>query len=211
MRQPVLTPGKTTLLMLGLSTVALMGVPGFGHYEAPAGPVHGVVLDEEGAPIADAEVALFDDQVYVADNDRFEVRVYSPRGAPVRFVRLLRPNVPVTADDLARYREERLAGEEDENNRRSLRRLLDAMPFPDTYPAFDRLVVDEVGNLWFAEYPRVRATRGAYTVFDATGRLLGTVRMSPGIRVVEIGDDYVLGYRLDELDVQHFGVYDLVK
>jgi len=61
-RQQTLTPAKLTLLMLGICTVALMGVPGFGHYYPPEGAVTGSVVDTRGFAQGDIEVALFDDR-----------------------------------------------------------------------------------------------------------------------------------------------------
>jgi protocatechuate 3,4-dioxygenase beta subunit len=46
--------------MLGLGTVSLMGIPGFGGDDPPSGAIAGVVADEAGEPVADATVALFD-------------------------------------------------------------------------------------------------------------------------------------------------------
>ena len=56
-----LTPTKATLVMAGVGTIALMGVPGFGHYDPPRGPIEGVVIDDRGYAVPEAQVALFDD------------------------------------------------------------------------------------------------------------------------------------------------------
>lgn len=61
-KQPILSLGKASLLMLGLSTVALMGVPGFGRYAPPEGDLVGVTLDAAGHRLPQVEVALFDDR-----------------------------------------------------------------------------------------------------------------------------------------------------
>lgn len=59
-RQPVLSPTKAALLMLGIGTVSLMGIPGFGTDVPPVGAMAGVVLDHEGGTLPGVEVALFD-------------------------------------------------------------------------------------------------------------------------------------------------------
>ncbi|HED66696.1 MAG TPA: hypothetical protein ENJ09_14215 [Planctomycetes bacterium] len=56
-----LTLEQGALLVLGLSTMAWMGVPRYGRYRAPDGAIAGVVLDAEGSRVDAAEVALFDD------------------------------------------------------------------------------------------------------------------------------------------------------
>ncbi|MEX1025201.1 MAG: carboxypeptidase-like regulatory domain-containing protein [Planctomycetota bacterium] len=61
-RRQALTPGKAALLMLGVGTLALMGLPGFGPDAPPAGALAGVVLDPSGDTLSGVEVALFDGQ-----------------------------------------------------------------------------------------------------------------------------------------------------
>jgi len=56
-----LTAEQASLLMIACATVSLMGVPGFGHYESPTGPLTGVVLGPSGRGLSNVEVALFDD------------------------------------------------------------------------------------------------------------------------------------------------------
>ena len=60
MSQAHLSTGKVNLLMLGVATIALMGVPGFGRYEAPRGAITGLVVDAAGGGVSGAEVALFE-------------------------------------------------------------------------------------------------------------------------------------------------------
>ena len=59
MRSPRLTPGKASLLMLGIGTASLIGLPGMS-YEPPEGSLVGVVSDPEGNGLEDVPVALFD-------------------------------------------------------------------------------------------------------------------------------------------------------
>jgi hypothetical protein len=97
MAQPRLTLGKAALLMLGLGTGALMGVPGFGTKNAPAGPIEGIVRADAGTPIVGAEVVLFDDDslslleitqtdaqgrfAFGQEPERFHVFANPPQGA----------------------------------------------------------------------------------------------------------------------------------
>ena len=60
MRTPRLTPAKTSLLMLGVATVSLVGLPGVGAYVPPKGALVGVVSTAEGAAVPDTPVGLFD-------------------------------------------------------------------------------------------------------------------------------------------------------
>lgn len=51
-----------------------------------------------------------------------------------------------------------------------------------------------------------RRTAGAC---DPEGRLLGQIDLPYRFTVYEIGSDYVLGRRVDELDVEHVELYGL--
>ncbi len=59
MRESILTPGKAALLMLGIGTAALMGVPGVGTYLPPSGALSGTYMDEAGNGLENATVALY--------------------------------------------------------------------------------------------------------------------------------------------------------
>jgi hypothetical protein len=48
-------------------------------------------------------------------------------------------------------------------------------------------------------------------VFDPEGVWLGTVEVPPGLRIYEIGPDYMLGRWDDELGVEHIRSYRLIK
>lgn len=54
------SPGKIALLLVGIVTVAFMGVPGVVTYQAPTGALTGVVLERGGEGLENVPVALFD-------------------------------------------------------------------------------------------------------------------------------------------------------
>lgn len=92
MSSPRLTPGKAALLMLGIGTASVVGLPGSG-YEPPRGALAGAVLDNEGRAVPDVPVALFDD----ASLALIEITHTDPQGrfalqqAPERFHLCARP------------------------------------------------------------------------------------------------------------------------
>jgi hypothetical protein len=53
--------------------------------------------------------------------------------------------------------------------------------------------------------------RRPWSVFDPTGRWLGTVEMPEGLRVTQIGPDYVVGVWQDSWDVSYVRVYRIQK
>ncbi len=93
-------------------------------------------------------------------------------------------------------------------------------PVSDTLPAFTRLVVARDGHLWAEVHASadelllagsMQPSTGRWTVFAPEGRWLGTVEMPEGLRVMEIGSDYVLGIWRDELDVEFVRLHRIVK
>ena len=98
-----------------------------------------------------------------------------------------------------------------ERNRADRERELNALPYPQTMPAYGRIMVDSDGNLWVPEYRPFGDEQPRWTVFDAEHRLLGSVETPLGFAVHEIGTDFVLGCLTDESDVQHIQLYALEK
>lgn len=84
---------------------------------------------------------------------------------------------------------------------------------PDTVPVYGEMSVDRPGHLWVERIP-AHADPDAPTewdVFEPEGRFLGTVELPPGLQLFEIGEDYVVGLRRDELDLEYLLLLPLVK
>lgn len=103
-----------------------------------------------------------------------------------------------------------------------------AIPFayPASYPRFARVVGDSDGNVWVMRYPDVTepVRSDAYTstftrrvppegalwrVVAPDGSVIAEVRTPPHLFVLEIGPDWLLGVREDELDRQSVEVWGL--
>lgn len=140
---------------------------------------------------------------------RYEIRAYDPdTGDLVRLIRLDRAPRPVTPSDIDRVIQAAVARAPDDAAAARLRRSYEAMTFPDSMPVYSRLVVDRLGVLWVEDFrPHGDAPR-TWTVFDPDGRVLGTVDV-PDFHVFEIGEDWILGLRRDELDIPHVVVHRL--
>ena len=68
-----------------------------------------------------------------------------------------------------------------------------------------------MGYLWVEEYefPGEKRDGVLWTVFDPEGRVMGFVETPEGVRVFEIGADYLLGTVRDELGVEYVRVWGL--
>lgn len=155
--------------------------------------------------------AISGEHFYYTPGDSYEVSVYSSDGKLERIVRRLAPPLPLTVDEIARYRELAMR-EAPPGQERTWRRWLDEeMPYPPSFPTYSRLVVDREENIWAQQYPLISDSTPRWTVFDRAGRLLGDVTFPDRFHSFEIGADYVVGVWRDELDVEHVRLYDLVK
>jgi len=150
-----------------------------------------------------AFVFVWGDVVVITTNDRYEIRAYRPDGSLARIVRrdheVRAPTRGDLRDAVARQNPDRPEA-------------LDAvgdMPLVEAFPAFAEVRVDRLGYLWVREYRLPGEEHRLWTVFDPQGRALGLVEMPGSFRVREIGEDYILGTREDELDIEYVESWSL--
>ena len=79
------------------------------------------------------------------------------------------------------------------------------MPVAAHFPAFTSIITDALGHLWVEEYefPGEERPGSLWTVFDSEGQVLGFVETPEVLQILEIGEDYVLTWNRDELDVEY--------
>lgn len=110
--------------------------------------------------------------------------------------------------DLEAWRDEAYRQYADKIGAAIVDELLDQVPLPEVWPAWSELHLDRSHNAWVGEESD-GATR-AYRVFEPDGTFLGRVAL-PLMGVLEIGEDYVLGVRRDDVDVQHVQLFTIDK
>jgi len=145
-----------------------------------------------------------DDRFVLGINDAYEFAEYTEDGALLLVIRREQANLPVTSEDVDLYRQEQR-----DAARAFWQGLFPHITFPQTMPAYRRLLVDSEGYFWVEGYRRPRDDVPRWTVFAPDGRMLGTLTLPTGLRVFEIGADYVLGVWRDELDVEHVRLHEL--
>jgi hypothetical protein len=120
--------------------------------------------------------------------------------------------------DEARYPERSDAG--------AYRERLESLSSYPTVPTVGALEVDADGNVWLELHAVISGDARAsfrrtglaaetepsrWIVLDPEGRLLGSVLTPVGVEITEIGGDYLLGWRADELGVQQVVKYRVEK
>jgi hypothetical protein len=154
--------------------------------------------------------AVHAEEIFIGDQERFEVGVYSPSGMLSRIIRLTDADLRVTRDDVERATEQRLASVPEER-RTDMRAHLHAMDVPATRPAYGRLLVDSDGDLWVGDYAPYPEDPILWHIFDADGRLVTALHAPARFRVFDIGGNWILGVWRDDFDVEHVRLYRLRK
>jgi hypothetical protein len=155
--------------------------------------------------------AVHGDRFFVATGDRYEVLLYSSGGTLESVVRRAQEPIPVTQREVDQLLEARRAAAPPVQPGMPAPPSLESRPASSTIPAFQSIAVDDVANLWVEEYEWPPGRPPTWTVFDADGRLLGSVAFPDHFTPYHIGDDFVLGRWQDELDVEHVLLYELIK
>jgi hypothetical protein len=187
---------------------------GLGFY--PSIEVYRTVTEESwrltGVPFARAPVVgIATDRYYFGPADAYELHVFTLAGEFERLVRLANVERRVRDEHVAAYRAERLAMAEREGTRASMERTLAAVPYPSTLPPYERLIVDLEGNVWVADYSVPSHQVTIWRVFTTTGEYLGEVEVPSRLELLDVASDYVLGRWVDDLEVEHIRLHELVK
>jgi len=182
-----------------VDTIAVLA--GWESFMMPQGEVR-PLFGRRQAPMAVADGAL-----YLGTADRMEYTVHAEDGRLTRAVRVPGYDLALTARQVEAERARMVTpGTQD-----WYRDAVASLPAPATRPAFAQLLVDRTGAVWLAPF-RGESEVGVpmpWQVFDAEGVWLGAVSLPVGMRVVEIGTDYVLGVRRDSDGVEHVQVLRL--
>jgi hypothetical protein len=88
--------------------------------------------------------------------------------------------------------------------------LLDVIPDGQRVSPFDRMLTDAVSaRIWLRDHVFEWNAGGAqhWTVHDSLGDVLGRVTTPPGLEVMQVGPDLVVGVERDELGVEYVVAY----
>jgi hypothetical protein len=146
--------------------------------------------------------------VVMGSGERFEVRTYSRRGQLLRIARGPSEDLTLTSQMRRDYRTAELTGWEKEE-RAGLE--VAGNPMPKTIPALTALLVDREGNTWAQRFSPPGSLGNRWGVFGRDGEFLGHTLLPEGLRVFEIGADYILGSVRDSLYVEQVRLYRLHK
>ena len=154
--------------------------------------------------------AVWGDLVAVGRNETYEIRAFASDGSLARIVRRDHTPGAPTQEQLDAHFRERFANLTEEERTPRLE-VAANVPMVETFPAYSAIESDALGHLWVAEFKLPDEDRNfrLWTVFDRTGEALGFVETPPGLTIYEIGEDYILGKRTGDLDVESVELWEL--
>lgn len=173
--------------------------------DGPGSRVHSLPFGRQAAAAARGN------RFYVGTGDGYEVAAYGRDGT--ERLRIRKPHRPValTSEDVKQFQATLIQVGGTENERRERARELERAPYPRTLPPYTSLTVDLRGALWVREphRPGRLYESSLWSVFDEQGRWIATARGPGRFKVLQIGDDWVLGTETDRDDVDHVRLYAL--
>ena len=165
-----------------------------GIYELPPGLYLPFSL---GLPL----YAASGDHVYTAEGTEASIQRWKSDGELSHVFRCTIQERRVSNDDRRRWREANSTTPQGYDPA-AWARYVREIPFPERMPVYRRMQVDTQGYVWAERFSPPWEEDSSWYVFDEQGTWLGEVSTPPGLYIFEIGADYVLGLRRDELGVQ---------
>lgn len=95
--------------------------------------------------------------------------------------------------------------------REAIRRAAERIPLPDSLRTLLYLKVTRQGRIWASEIRPPADTALTWTVYELDGTPRARVSTPPRFEPHDIGEDYVLGRYLDEMDVNFIRLHSLEK
>jgi len=169
------------------------------------GPEFGVNYGSPGTQIASRRDPL---QVFLGDPATFTIAVLEGGRGLVQSIRYPQGISSVTEDQRQEYVAYLEEWQADRPNA-VLSPPIEDRTTADVKPGFQGLIADESGSLWAIRFSPPWDSPQAALIFGPEGQLLGEVAFPPGLEILEVGKDYVLGISRDEFDVEQVAMYQL--
>lgn len=160
---------------------------------------------------AATSVAIAGTGLYEGDGTRFELRRIGATSLEQVVRRAFTP-AALTRDLMDRDLEARYEASRDRTDYyATIREGYAAMPVGDAIPAFDPLRVSADGDVWVRAYPLPGDETHVWSVFAPGGEWLGEVETPASLEMYEVGTQFVVGRQLDELEVEHIVLYEIIR
>ena len=139
---------------------------------------------------------------------RGTLRVIQLDGGELLNVRLSLPSEPVRPADLEEARESMLEFVTGANDQRVVSEWFDGRPRAETAPGARSILVDSEGLIW-VELWRREGDRSRWLVLGPDGQVRDELGTPDGLRLIQIGSDWVMGVWRDPFGVAQLRVHRL--
>lgn len=146
-------------------------------------------------------------KAWVTDGVTFQIGGYDHDGRLTHIMRIDEARPPVTSQHKDRQLDIIAAGSSE--SRQRWQQAYSNVPIPDSMPAFEALLVDDVGMIWASRYHWDPTGPRHWTVFNEEGRAMGSVTTPPQLEIHQIGFDFILGVSRDSLGVERIERYSM--
>ena len=159
---------------------------------------------------ASVEGAAGADGLYFGVASKPEITAYSLKGHR-RWIAGWDAPLPTVGEDLVQqWVKERAGRDAGPEQRRPFEEWRDNVGAADRLPAFSQLIVASTGDLWIKPYRWPRSVEPLrWIILKSTGALAGTAVLPGDMRLLEVGEDYLLGLQLDAFESEHVYVVSL--
>jgi hypothetical protein len=159
----------------------------------------------------DAHLAVYGDDVYLGTADSLEYQVFSPEGRLKRIVRVPGYDLTLSREEIRAERSAYMPDPAEANA--TTREVMDLQPDRTHRPAYSDMIVDDYGNVWLRRYQgrHEQQEPTEWLIFAPNGEWLGSMALPPRFHVFQIGPDWIIGKRPDELDVEHIQLLRLSR
>ena len=81
----------------------------------------------------------------------------------------------------------------------------------EQWPIGNRIIADDAGYVWLERFEAPEGPSGNWVVVDGTGDVVAELTLPDGLRLLDVGEDHVIGVWSDELDRQEVRVHALER
>lgn len=164
-----------------------------------------------GLPLApQGLVAAGGQSIWVAYGDGRSIRRFGLSGVGEDSVALDITALELSAAARAEWIDQRVALAP-QSDRSRVRRFLEAIPYPDRFPAIDTAMVDALEHLWVRHFRLPRADSAVWSVYAPDGTVVGRTVLPGDLRLLQVGRDYLLAVRRNETDTEVVVVLALTR
>jgi hypothetical protein len=125
------------------------------------------------------------------------VRRFSSAGDTLADLSWTAPVEPLTADRRAAWQQPILESVKGRAEEPHMQSYLDALPYPDALPAYDRLLGDDTGKLWVRSYPVPGADSTLWRVLESDGTVVARITTPATLQLLHVGVEFIVASDTD--------------